>query len=138
LIQILYFISQCPTGVYTLTYQMIIKSEMPRSMFSVYIMCNLTLDVKDIRYVVNFDFPNNIEDYVHRIGRTGRAGATGTAHTFFTMDHSKQARALVKILDEANQEVDPKLREMARGSSGGVRRPYGAPRGYKRFQYSGR
>ena len=32
------------------------------------------VDVKDIRVVVNYDFPNNIEDYVHRIGRTGRAG----------------------------------------------------------------
>jgi len=42
------------------------------------------LDVKDIKYVINFDFPNNVEDYVHRIGRTGRAGATGTAYTFFT------------------------------------------------------
>jgi ATP-dependent RNA helicase DDX5/DBP2 len=32
------------------------------------------LDVKDIKFVVNYDFANNIEDYVHRIGRTGRAG----------------------------------------------------------------
>ena len=37
------------------------------------------LDVKDIRYVINYDFPNQIEDYVHRIGRTGRAGATGSS-----------------------------------------------------------
>ncbi|CAN4079223.1 unnamed protein product [Withania somnifera] len=41
------------------------------------------LDVKDIRVVVNYDFPTGIEDYVHRIGRTGRAGATGEAYTFF-------------------------------------------------------
>jgi len=34
--------------------------------------------------VVNYDFPNGVEDYVHRIGRTGRAGATGEAYTFFT------------------------------------------------------
>ncbi|KAL3624735.1 DEAD-box ATP-dependent RNA helicase 46 [Castilleja foliolosa] len=39
-------------------------------------------DIKDIRVVVNFDFPNGVEDYVHRIGRTGRAGATGVAYTF--------------------------------------------------------
>lgn len=35
------------------------------------------LDVKDIRHVINYDMPNQIEDYVHRIGRTGRAGAKG-------------------------------------------------------------
>ena len=35
------------------------------------------LDVKDVAAVVNYDFPNGVEDYVHRIGRTGRAGATG-------------------------------------------------------------
>lgn len=41
------------------------------------------LDIKDIRVVVNYDFPTGVEDYVHRIGRTGRAGATGEAYTFF-------------------------------------------------------
>lgn len=35
------------------------------------------LDVKDVAAVINYDFPNGVEDYVHRIGRTGRAGATG-------------------------------------------------------------
>ena len=42
------------------------------------------LDVKEVQLVVNFDMPNNIEDYIHRIGRTGRAGATGVAVSFFT------------------------------------------------------
>lgn len=42
------------------------------------------LDVPNVGLVVNFDFPNGVEDYVHRIGRTGRAGATGEAITFFT------------------------------------------------------
>ncbi|KAJ3053465.1 ATP-dependent RNA helicase dbp2 [Rhizophlyctis rosea] len=77
------------------------------------------LDVKDIKFVINFDFPNNIEDYVHRIGRTGRAKTTGTAYTFFTADNYKQARDLVKILEEANQEVDPKLRDFAAAGGGG-------------------
>ena len=35
------------------------------------------LDVKEVAAVINYDFPNGVEDYVHRIGRTGRAGATG-------------------------------------------------------------
>lgn len=42
------------------------------------------LDVPNVAAVINFDFPNGIEDYVHRIGRTGRAGATGEAYTLFT------------------------------------------------------
>lgn len=36
------------------------------------------LDVKDVAAVINYDFPNGVEDYIHRIGRTGRAGASGT------------------------------------------------------------
>jgi len=43
-------------------------------------------DVRDITHVLNYDYPNNSEDYVHRIGRTGRAGRSGTAITFFTTD----------------------------------------------------
>lgn len=43
-------------------------------------------DVRDITHVLNYDYPNNSEDYVHRIGRTGRAGAKGTAITFFTTE----------------------------------------------------
>eukprot|EP00286_Rhodomonas_abbreviata_P000205 CAMPEP_0181290574 /NCGR_PEP_ID=MMETSP1101-20121128/1485_1 /TAXON_ID=46948 /ORGANISM="Rhodomonas abbreviata, Strain Caron Lab Isolate" /LENGTH=281 /DNA_ID=CAMNT_0023394865 /DNA_START=105 /DNA_END=946 /DNA_ORIENTATION=- len=59
------------------------------------------LDVKNICMVINFDMPNNIEDYIHRIGRTGRAGAKGTAVSFFTDKASKMARDLVEILREA-------------------------------------
>jgi hypothetical protein len=43
-------------------------------------------DVRNITHVLNYDYPNNSEDYIHRIGRTGRAGQTGTAITFFTTD----------------------------------------------------
>jgi len=84
------------------------------------------LDVKDIKFVINYDFPNNLEDYIHRIGRTGRANMTGTAITFFTADNHKSAKGLMDVLVEANQEVDPKLRELAHrpvygGSSGNSR-----------------
>ncbi|KAL8872944.1 MAG: hypothetical protein Q9174_001517 [Haloplaca sp. 1 TL-2023] len=48
------------------------------------------IDVKNITHVLNYDYPNNSEDYVHRIGRTGRAGSKGTAITLFTTDNSKQ------------------------------------------------
>ncbi|PIG87034.1 ATP-dependent RNA helicase dbp2 [Aspergillus arachidicola] len=77
------------------------------------------IDVRDITHVLNYDYPNNSEDYVHRIGRTGRAGAKGTAITFFTTDNSKQARDLVTILTEAKQQIDPRLAEMVRYSGGG-------------------
>lgn len=43
-------------------------------------------DVRNITHVFNYDYPNNSEDYVHRIGRTGRAGQTGTAITLFTAE----------------------------------------------------
>ena len=76
----------------------------------------LIVDVKDIKCVINYDFPSSLEDYVHRIGRTGRAGATGTALTFFTESNGKFARELIKILQEAGQVVSPALSAMARSS----------------------
>ncbi|KAH8831591.1 hypothetical protein DL96DRAFT_839078 [Flagelloscypha sp. PMI_526] len=75
--------------------------------------------VKDVGYVINYDFPNNCEDYIHRIGRTGRAGMKGTAFTYFTTENSKQARELVSILREAKSAVPPQLEEMAMISGGG-------------------
>lgn len=49
-------------------------------------------DVRDITHVLNYDYPNNSEDYVHRIGRTGRAGRKGTAITFFTTDSKSSSQ----------------------------------------------
>ncbi|OCL03727.1 hypothetical protein AOQ84DRAFT_400479 [Glonium stellatum] len=77
------------------------------------------IDVRNITHVLNYDYPNNSEDYVHRIGRTGRAGAKGTAITFFTTENSKQARDLVSVLTESKQQIDPRLHEMARYNGGG-------------------
>lgn len=72
--------------------------------------------MKDIKCVINYDFPSSLEDYVHRIGRTGRAGARGTAVTFFTQANAKSAQELIKILQEAGQVVSPELSAMARSS----------------------
>ncbi|KLO05001.1 DEAD-domain-containing protein [Schizopora paradoxa] len=84
------------------------------------------LDVKDVGYVINYDFPNNCEDYIHRIGRTGRAGMKGTSYTFFTTDNARSARELLTILKEAKANVPPELEEMARfGGGGGGRSRYG-------------
>ncbi|KAI1276611.1 RNA helicase [Xylaria sp. FL0933] len=94
------------------------------------------IDVRNITHVINYDYPNNSEDYIHRIGRTGRAGAKGTAITFFTTDNSKQARDLVSVLQEAKQQVDPRLAEMARYGGGGGGGRYGG-RGYGRGGHRG-
>ncbi|KAJ0959544.1 putative RNA helicase [Helianthus annuus] len=74
------------------------------------------LDVKDVKYVINYDFPGSLEDYVHRIGRTGRAGAKGTAYTFFTAANARFAKELIAILQEAGQKVNPDLAAMGRGA----------------------
>jgi len=82
--------------------------------------------VKDIKYVVNFDFPSCLEDYVHRIGRTGRAGASGTAYSFFTPNNFKLAKELIQILGDAKQKIPDKLFEFVamaknvRSGGGGI------------------
>ncbi|KAE8021522.1 hypothetical protein FH972_007406 [Carpinus fangiana] len=89
------------------------------------------LDIKDIRVVVNYDFPTGVEDYVHRIGRTGRAGATGLAYTFFGDQDAKYASDLVKVLEGANQRVPPEIRDMAsRGGGMGRSRRWGSGSGF--------
>ncbi|TKR60272.1 hypothetical protein L596_027546 [Steinernema carpocapsae] len=80
------------------------------------------LDVNDIKFVINYDYPNNSEDYVHRIGRTGRRDQKGTAYTFFRAGQdSSKAGDLVKVLTEAKQEIPPALYQMmnSRGRGGG-------------------
>jgi ATP-dependent RNA helicase DBP3 len=83
------------------------------------------LDVQDVELVVNYTFPLTIEDYVHRIGRTGRAGKTGRAVTYFCpndstpgVDEKALAFDLVKVLADAKQEVPPELKKVADGAGG--------------------
>ncbi|XP_057661976.1 ATP-dependent RNA helicase p62-like isoform X1 [Diorhabda carinulata] len=71
------------------------------------------LDVEGIKYVVNYDYPHSSEDYIHRIGRTGRSDSIGTSYAFFTPSNFKHARDLVSVLNETNQVVNPKLNEIA-------------------------
>ncbi|GFS31287.1 DEAD box RNA helicase family protein [Actinidia rufa] len=89
------------------------------------------LDIKDIRVVINYDFPTGVEDNVHRIGRIGRAGATGLAYTFFGDQYAKHASDLIKILEGANQHVPPELDNVASrgGGMGRARRPWGSGSG---------
>lgn len=77
------------------------------------------LDVEDVKFVINYDYPNSSEDYIHRIGRTGRCQQSGTAYTFFTPGNARQARELVGVLEEAGQNPQSDLMEMARLTGGG-------------------
>eukprot|EP00118_Oscarella_pearsei_P011335 m.75666 g.75666 ORF g.75666 m.75666 type:complete len:100 (+) comp35943_c0_seq1:700-999(+) len=81
-------------------------------------------DVTDIKFVINFDYPNSSEDYVHRIGRTARGNQKGTAYTFFTELDMSQARDLIRVMEEAGQKVNPELRSLAAqsGKSAGSRK----------------
>ncbi|XP_017548466.1 probable ATP-dependent RNA helicase DDX17 [Pygocentrus nattereri] len=87
------------------------------------------LDVEDVKFVINYDYPNSSEDYVHRIGRTARSTNKGTAYTFFTPGNLRQARDLVRVLEEARQAINPKLLQLVdtgRGGGGGRMRYRGS------------
>jgi ATP-dependent RNA helicase DDX46/PRP5 len=71
------------------------------------------LDVKQLNLVINFDAPSHLEDYVHRVGRTGRAGAKGTAITFITPDQERYSLDLIKALKTSNQEIPEELQKLA-------------------------
>mmetsp|Transcript_14415 Transcript_14415/g.20635 ORF Transcript_14415/g.20635 Transcript_14415/m.20635 type:complete len:622 (+) Transcript_14415:212-2077(+) len=109
------------------------------------------LDVKDVGVVINYDMPagtNGVEDYVHRIGRTGRAGQKGIAYTFFTNQDSKCARQLVEVLESSGQVVPDGLKALSRprfssgwgggGGGRGGRYGRGGGRGYSSSARGGR
>eukprot|EP00250_Pteridium_aquilinum_P013041 c21094_g2_i4 orf=300-2117(+) len=78
------------------------------------------LDIPHVSHVINFDLPNDIDDYVHRIGRTGRAGKSGLATAFFNDNNMSLARPLVELMQESNQTVpDWLVNYAARASFGG-------------------
>uniref|UniRef100_A0AC34QUS6 RNA helicase n=1 Tax=Panagrolaimus sp. JU765 TaxID=591449 RepID=A0AC34QUS6_9BILA len=63
------------------------------------------LDIPNVKYVINYDLPNDIDEYVHRIGRTGRVGNTGFAKSFLNEKNRNIARELAELLVESNQEI---------------------------------
>src|SRR3954468_11610190 len=77
------------------------------------------LDIPNVTHVINYDLPTDIDDYVHRIGRTGRAGNTGISTAFFNRGNRTIVRELIDLLKEANQEVPSFLETIARESSYG-------------------
>jgi len=77
------------------------------------------LDIPNVTHVVNYDLPSDIDDYVHRIGRTGRAGNTGVSTAFFNRGNRNIVRDLVELLREANQEIPGWLETVAHEASFG-------------------
>ncbi|XP_068637703.1 DEAD-box ATP-dependent RNA helicase 37-like [Aristolochia californica] len=99
------------------------------------------LDIPHVAHVVNFDLPNDIDDYVHRIGRTGRAGKSGLATAFFNENNSSLARPLAELMQESNQEVPAWLSRYAArsvyGGGGRNRRSGGGRFGGRDFRRDG-
>ncbi|KAJ9653426.1 pre-mRNA processing RNA-helicase [Neophaeococcomyces mojaviensis] len=73
------------------------------------------LDVQQLKLVVNYDAPNHLEDYVHRAGRTGRAGNTGTAVTFLTEEQDRYAVDIAKALKQSGQKVPEAVQKLVDG-----------------------
>ena len=61
------------------------------------------IDFKGVRLVINYDFPNSMINYIHRVGRTGRAGSGGRAITFFTDEDKPLLRSLANVLKVSNK-----------------------------------
>ncbi|XP_062509323.1 ATP-dependent RNA helicase DDX4-like isoform X2 [Corticium candelabrum] len=84
------------------------------------------LDIADVKHVINYDMPSAMEEYVHRIGRTGRIGNQGRATSFFDVARDAHlARGLVDIMSKAQQEVPDWLEECAEGAIGSNFGPQG-------------
>jgi ATP-dependent RNA helicase DDX46/PRP5 len=71
------------------------------------------LDIKQLKLVINYDAPNHMEDYVHRAGRTGRAGNKGTCVTFITPEQDRYARDIIAALKASKVAVPAELQALA-------------------------
>merc|ERR1719401_2364680 len=74
------------------------------------------LDIKGVTLVVNYDAPSNTEDYVHRIGRTGRAGQKGYAVSLIVERDAHALRGIIEVMKRTNQEITPEIEQMARNA----------------------
>lgn len=71
------------------------------------------IHIKRLKYVVNYDFPGNIEQYCHRIGRCGRQGEAGEAYSLMTRKFAVMAKDLIRLLKSCQQEPEPNLLKLA-------------------------
>ncbi len=84
------------------------------------------LDINDIALVINYSFPLTIEDYVHRIGRTGRGGKSGESITFFTKNDKHLSGELVNVMREAGSVIPEDLMKFGTGVKKKAHGMYGA------------
>jgi len=77
------------------------------------------LDIPNVLHVINYDMPNDIDSYVHRIGRTGRARKTGLATALVSEKNRPIFPDLLKLFEETNQEIPEWFHEMATTRTGG-------------------
>merc|ERR1711936_953925 len=91
------------------------------------------LDIPNVKHVINFDLPGDVEEYVHRIGRTGRMGNLGLATSFFNDKNRNLTKVLVELIVESNQDLPGWLEALAMESrnhyGGGGRRGGGGKKG---------
>jgi len=90
------------------------------------------LDIPNVKHVINYDMPGDVEEYVHRIGRTGRMGNLGLATSFFNDKNRNLVKDLVELLAESNQEIPSWLDAIALES-----RSYGGGRRGKDRRFGG-
>merc|ERR1712025_466930 len=103
------------------------------------------LDISNVDWVVNYDFPLDIENYIHRIGRTGRANKKGNSLTYMTSEDARFAAKLIKILQEAGQEIPEDLLQLQRENRNtkivkdklGKKRDQGMYNRQRTYQYRG-
>jgi ATP-dependent RNA helicase RhlE len=101
------------------------------------------IDVTEITHVINFDMPDTVDAYTHRIGRTGRAQETGEAFTFATPDDAPMVRSIEHLLGYRinrrqlvgfdYQEFEVESHPSQNGSNGGSQRA-AAPKGNRKFR----
>merc|ERR1712129_583932 len=87
------------------------------------------LDIPNVLYVINYDLPNNIDSYVHRIGRTGRCGNNGTAISFVNDTNKPVIKSLMTLLKESKSDIPQWFADMYYKCSaynyGGYKNKYG-------------
>lgn len=86
------------------------------------------LDISNVNLVINYDLPNSIDDYVHRIGRTGRAGNMGVAVSFVNEGGRHLFRELIQLLEESRQEIPGWFEDLVSQSRYGGGGGYGSGR----------
>jgi len=93
------------------------------------------IDVASITHVINYDLPKVAEDYVHRIGRTGRAGASGTAISFASSEDVRQLKQIERYIGQQIERMSVpgfEAKNPLRADGGGAKRPGGRPSGARR------